>query len=65
MYNYKKANWEKFVIEINSIKWEEKLQDKSCENMWKTFRSTLTNIQNRHIPFKKLRKKPFLTNLDE
>jgi len=51
--NYWKGDYEKITTELSEISWNEKLQDKSAEGMWLTFKQMVRVLSDLHIPPKK------------
>jgi len=42
--NYWKGDYEKITTELSEISWNEKLQDKSAEGMWLTFKQIVFEL---------------------
>ena len=55
--DFKKANWEGFINEINSINWENTFYNLNCNQMWTKYKSILFNLQIKYIPLKRIRSK--------
>ena len=57
--NFKKANWQAINEELVSIEWNKILNKNDINIAWNTFKVTLDNICDKHIPY--IRSKPKLS----
>ena len=55
--NYWKSDYNKITIKLSEISWNEKLQGKSPEEMWLTFKQTVGKLSDLHIPTKEKHQK--------
>ena len=49
-YNYRKGDYDKFRLLLSEIDWDSKFRDKSCTEMWETFKSDVDRLQKDCIP---------------
>ena len=49
VYNFKRANWDGLNSDLNSVDWDSQLNG-NIETAWLSFKQTLFNLMDKHIP---------------
>ena len=56
-WNYGRGDYRKMRESLQKEKWEERLEGKDVDEMWKEISGTLKSLMNEHIPMRRPRKK--------